>query len=95
MSSKFNDQDSKTRQNAEAICKKMKADKIEIFTIGFDLDNKDMSREEREAAKAVLKNCATKDSSAIRHYFEASTGEELDNALQEIISNTERLALTQ
>ncbi|HEY6633364.1 MAG TPA: pilus assembly protein [Rhizobiaceae bacterium] len=95
VSSNFNGQDSKARQSAEAICKNMKDDGIEVFTIGFDLDNKDMSRAERDAAKGVLKKCATKDTSAIKHYFEASTGEELDNALQEIVSNTERLALTQ
>ncbi len=95
VSSNFNGQDSKTRLNAETLCKNMKADKIEIFTIGFDLDNKDMSNEERDAAKGVLKKCATQDTTAIKHYFEASTGEELDNALQEIVSNTERLALTQ
>lgn len=95
VSSNFNGQDSKTRQSAEAICKNMKNDDIEIFTIGFDLDNKDMSKDERDAAKGVLKNCATADSSAIKHYYEASTGEDLNNALQEIISNTERLALTQ
>src|SRR5690606_29275242 len=95
VSRNFNSQDSKARQSAETICRNMKDDKIEIFTIGFDLDNTDMSRQEREAAKSVLRNCATADSSGIKHYFEASTGEELDNALQEIISNTERLALTQ
>lgn len=95
VSSNFNGQGSKARQSAEAICKNMKNDDIEIFTIGFDLDNKDMSKEERDAAKGVLKNCATADSSAIKHYYEASTGEDLNNALQEIISNTERLALTQ
>lgn len=95
VSSGFNRQDSKTRQNAESICKNMKDDGIEIYTIGFDLNNRDMSREEREAAKGVLKNCATADSSAIKHYFEASTGEELDAAFREIIANTERLALTQ
>ena len=93
--SDYNGQDSKTRQNAEAICKNMKDDNIEIFTIGFDLDNKDMSKAQRDAAKGVLKKCATQDTTAIKHYFEASTGEELDNALQEIVYNTERLALTQ
>jgi len=93
--SDYNGQDSKTRQNAEAICKNMKDDGIEIFTIGFDLDNKDMDKAQRDAAKGVLKKCATQDTTAIKHYFEASTGEELDNALQEIVYNTERLALTQ
>lgn len=95
VSSNFNGQDTTTRKNAEAICKNMKADGIEVYTIGFDLDNKDMTKEERDAAKGVLKNCASPDSDSTKHYFEASTGVELDNTLQQIISNTERVALTQ
>ena len=49
--SNFNGQDSTTRQNAEAICKNMKDDGIEVYTIGFDLDDKDMSKEQRQAGK--------------------------------------------
>ena len=73
----------------------MKDDGIEIFTIGFDLDNKDMSPRKSVSSKGVLKNCSSDDRPSIKHYFEASTGEELDAAFQEIISNIERLALTQ
>ena len=93
--SNFNGQDSTTRQNAEAICKNMKDDGIEVYTVGFDLDDKDMSKEQRQAAKGVLKNCASADTAKAKHYFEASTGEELNSAFQEIISNTEKVALTQ
>ena len=71
----------------------MKGDGIEVFTIGFALDDRSMSRDEREQAKSVLKNCSSPDSSSIKHYFEASTGEELDAAFREIIANTERLAI--
>ncbi len=79
----------------ESLCANMKRDDIEVFTIGFALDDPDMSRTERDQAKSVLKNCSTPDSSAIvKHYFEASTGEELDAAFKEIIANTERLAIT-
>ena len=67
----------------------MKADGIEIFTIGFDLGTGET------AAKKVLRNCATKDTSSIKHYHEASTGQDLDDAFQAIIRNMERLALTQ
>jgi hypothetical protein len=90
----YNSQGTKSRANAESLCTNMKGEGIEIYTIGFDLNNKDMSQTERDQAKGVLKNCATKDTSSIKHYFEASTGAELDAAFQEIISNTERLALT-
>jgi Flp pilus assembly protein TadG len=91
----FNSQGSTSRGNAESLCANMKAAGIEIFTVGFDLNNRSMSQTERDQAKAVLKTCASSDASAIKHYFEVSTGQELDDAFQEIISNTERLALTQ
>ena len=73
----------------------MKDDSIEVFTIGFDLDNQDMRGRARAAKSRAQEMRVRADSSAIKHYFEASTGEELDAALQEIIGNTERLALTQ
>lgn len=92
----YNKQGNLARGNAETLCGNMKNDGIEIFTIGFDLNNKDMSATERDQAKAVLKGCSSKDASpANRHFFEASTGAELDAAFQEIIRNTEKVALTQ
>jgi len=87
-------QGDKSRKNAEGLCGAMKEDGIEIFTIGFDLNSRDMQPWEQEQAKAVLRNCASPDVSSIKHYYEASTGEELDAAYQEIIRNTERLYLT-
>jgi len=89
-----NNQGNVSRNSAESLCSNMKADGIQIFTIGFDLNSKDMSATEREQAKSVLKNCASPDDPGVRHYFEASTGAELDNAFQEIIRNTESVALT-
>ncbi len=84
----------KSRSYAESLCSNMKKDGIEVYTIGFDLDDPGMSKSEREQAKTVLKNCSSPDTSSTKHYFEASTGAELDAAFKEIISNTERLALT-
>ncbi|MBZ9889812.1 pilus assembly protein [Mesorhizobium sp. BR1-1-3] len=92
----YNRQGTLARGNAETLCDNMKNDGIEIFTIGFDLDDKDMSTTERDQAKAVLKDCSSKDTSAAkRHFFDVSTGAELDDAFQEIIRNTEKVALTQ
>ncbi|ARP62987.1 hypothetical protein A9K65_006000 [Mesorhizobium sp. WSM1497] len=92
----YNRQGNLARGNAETLCDNMKNDGIEIFTIGFDLDDKDMSTTERDQAKAVLKDCSSKDTSgAKRHFFDVSTGAELDDAFQEIIRNTEKVALTQ
>jgi Flp pilus assembly protein TadG len=87
-------QGDKSRAYAEAICTNMKQRGIEVFTIGFDLNAADMSATERQQAKAVLKACASPDTQLIQHYFEASTGAELDAAFQDIIRNTEVLALT-
>ncbi|RWC91372.1 MAG: VWA domain-containing protein [Mesorhizobium sp.] len=92
----YNGQGNLARGNAETLCGNMKNDGIEIFTIGFDLNDKDMSATERDQAKAVLKDCSSKDASATeKHYFEVSTGSELDDAFQEIIRNTEKVILTQ
>ncbi|MBB6355538.1 hypothetical protein ACFFTN_07495 [Aminobacter aganoensis] len=87
-------QSAKSGSYAESICTNMKNDGIEVFTIGFDLDNKDTSKSERNAAKAVLKNCATPDSGTLKRYFEVSTGKELDEAFQTIARNIEQLSLT-
>jgi Flp pilus assembly protein TadG len=94
VSSDYNKQGNLARSNAEAICANMRNDGIEIFTIGFDLNNPKMSASERDAAKSVLKNCASKEPIGTKHYFEATTGEELDAAFQAIIANTEKIALT-
>ena len=38
-------QGAKSRDYAESLCSNMKKDKIEVFTIGFALDDPKMSRE--------------------------------------------------
>ncbi len=83
---KVYEQDRASRANSEALCTAMKRDGIEVFTIGFDLKERN--------AKSVLQNCATPDTGSTKHYFEASTGPELDAAFQEIIRTTERLYLS-
>ncbi len=85
-----NAQQTKSRTYAETLCTNMKNSGIEVYTIGFAL-----SSSEKDAARTVLKNCASADGSAIRHFFDVSTGPELDAAFSEIIANTERLILTQ
>lgn len=87
-------EDDRSRNNAEGLCDAMKKDGIEVFTIGFDLDNRGMNKAQRDEAKGVLKNCASPDISSVKHYYEASTGDDLDKAYKEIIRATERLYLT-
>lgn len=76
-----------TRDAARRLCREMREDGIEIFTIGFQLQNR--------AAKETMSECASPDRGNLRHYFETSTGDELDAAFMEIARNIERLALTQ
>lgn len=81
-------QKSKSRANAEALCRRMKDDGIEIFTIGFGLGN-------NQNARRIMQNCASSDTNALKHYFETSTGSELNEAFMTIARNIEALALTQ
>ncbi|MGX9573295.1 pilus assembly protein TadG-related protein [Mesorhizobium sp. f-mel] len=81
------------RNNAEAICDNMKRDGIEIFTIGFALNDPTMTVNERDQAKSVLKNCSTADTSSLKHYYEAATGAELTAAFDEITRNIEKLTI--
>jgi Flp pilus assembly protein TadG len=85
-------QQTKSSANAQAICANMKAGGIEVYTIGFDLGSNKSS--EKVAALAVLKNCASPDTNRTRHFFDASTGPELDAAFKEIAGNIEKLVLT-
>lgn len=59
---------------------------IEIFTIGFDLNE--------ENARATLQNCASPDTGKIKHFYQAANGTELNQAFQDIARNIESLALT-
>ncbi|WP_157016522.1 vWA domain-containing protein [Mesorhizobium xinjiangense] len=80
-----NGQETKSGDYAERFCAAMKDDGIEIFSIGFQLD--------KWSAKQVMRNCASPDEGSIQHYFEASTGDDLDDAFQTIVGNIERLSL--
>lgn len=77
-----------TRSQAAAakMCERMKLDKIEVFTVGFMLDDPE--------ARTVMEDCASDDYSDIQHYYLAADGEALKAAFREIASNAEKLALT-
>ncbi|WP_320410197.1 pilus assembly protein [Mesorhizobium sp. Root157] len=79
-------QKTRSQNAARELCSRMKQDGIEIFTIGFMLAAGDQD---------VMSNCASPDTSGIKHYFLAADGAALKTAFQEIARNTERLALTQ
>lgn len=78
-------QAARSRDYSERLCRAMKREKIEIYTIGFMLHDAN--------AKSVLRNCASPDTQSVKHYYEAADGGELDAAYQNIIRNVERLAV--
>jgi Flp pilus assembly protein TadG len=75
-----------SERHAKRLCAEMKKNGIEVFTIGFMLNNR---------AAGVMAECATPDTGGVRHFFNTSSGAELTAAYQEIARNIESLALTQ
>ncbi|MCG7504240.1 pilus assembly protein [Mesorhizobium retamae] len=75
-----------TRDSAKRLCLEMRKQGIEIFTIGFDLDE--------DNARETLQNCASPDAGGIKHFYDVATGTELDKAFQAIANNLQKLALT-
>lgn len=76
------------RNNATNLCTRMKADGIEVFTIGFALPSSQSA-----ASRLILSNCASPDTALTKHFYDAATGDELKKAFQDIVRNIERLAL--
>ena len=71
--------------HAGKLCTAMKKSGIEVFTIGFKLDNAD--------ARETMADCASPDAQNIQHFFQAASGTQLDDAFQKIAANIERLAV--
>ncbi|MER8591313.1 pilus assembly protein [Mesorhizobium sp. M1182] len=75
-----------TRTAAKKLCAAMRDNGIEIFTIGFDLNETN--------AKATLQDCASPDTAKIKHFYQAANGTELNQAFQDIARNVEMLTVT-
>ena len=75
-----------TRTAATKLCAAMRNKGIEIFTIGFKLDETN--------AVTTLQTCASPDTGSVKHFYQAADGVELDTAFQTIARNIETLALT-
>ncbi|MGX5825951.1 pilus assembly protein TadG-related protein [Mesorhizobium sp. 43Arga] len=75
-----------TRTAAIKLCAAMRDQGIEIFTIGFKLDEAN--------AVTTLQTCASPDTGSAKHFYQAADGVELDTAFQTIARNIETLALT-
>ncbi|TIT23418.1 MAG: VWA domain-containing protein [Mesorhizobium sp.] len=74
------------RTAAKTLCAAMRNKGIEIFTIGFDLNETN--------AKATLQDCASPDTAKIKHFYQAANGTELNQAFQDIARNVEMLTVT-
>jgi Flp pilus assembly protein TadG len=72
---------------AKHLCDEMKKDGIEIFTVGFML--------KEAGAKAVLGDCASPDAKSVKHYYDTSSGAELNAAFIDIAMKIENLAITE
>jgi len=78
-----NSSQAETAQNqAVELCKKMKDKSIEIYTVGFQLDN--------DKAKTMLSNCAT----STEHNYTANNGDQLKQAFRDIALKIAFLRLT-
>lgn len=75
--------------HARALCSGMKAEGIEIFTIGFGLG----TNTEGQNAIALLKDCATPDRGTIKYFYDASTSADLEAAYADIASTIQALRL--
>lgn len=75
-----------TRTAATTLCSAMRDKGIEIFTIGFDLTEKN--------AKSTLQACASPDTATTQHFYQAANGVELDAAFQAIVRNIDNLTVT-
>lgn len=75
-----------TRTAATKLCAAMRGKGIEIFTIGFKLDEPN--------AASTLQACASPDTGSVKHFYQAANGTDLDTAFQTIARNIETLALT-
>jgi Flp pilus assembly protein TadG len=71
---------------AKRLCAEMRKVGISVFTIGFKLPN--------NAARELMKDCASPSTSSIDFYYDTSSGTELDQAFKAIVRNIESLALT-
>ncbi len=70
---------------AKALCKNMKDAGIEIFTVGFDLKQKN--------AIDTLKECASPAQGGVQYFYSAKTGDELVEAYRIIAQRIKTVRL--
>jgi hypothetical protein len=70
---------------AVALCKAMRAQHIDVFTIGFGLNDQN--------ARKMLQACASPAHDGMKFYYSVSTGNELVDVYKEIASTIKRLRL--
>ena len=84
------DEDQQTVSNvAVAICNNMKAQGIEIYTVGFALDQ--LTSAQRGIATATLQACG----SGIDHFYDSLSVPQLESAFRDIAIRLSGLRLSQ
>ncbi|MEX0345372.1 MAG: VWA domain-containing protein [Rhizobiaceae bacterium] len=79
-------QSRKSMAKARKLCRNMKNQGIEIFTIGFALNNRD--------ARELMRDCASTDTEEVAYYHEAGNGDELKKIYKDIAVSIKQLRLT-
>ncbi len=74
---------------AKQLCTNMKAEGIEVYAIGFDLDS--LPASERTIAEDTLKSCGT----SIDHFYDSLNAQQLEEAFQDIASSLSSVVLTE
>ncbi len=75
----------KSMAKARALCANMKNRGIEVFTIGFALNNRD--------ARQLMRDCASNNTDDVTYYFEAGNGAELKRVYKDIAVSIKQLRL--
>ena len=80
---------SKVAQHARTMCREMKDKGIEIYTVGFALDQ--LSGGDRSTAENMLQECGT----SVRHFYSTLNVTQLSDAFRDIALRVTPVRLTQ
>lgn len=79
-------QSTRSSDFAKTLCRAMKDQEIEVFTIGFMLDT--------DQAMDTMEDCASTYPAKVQHFYAVDDGAALNQAFEEITRNMEKLQLT-
>jgi Flp pilus assembly protein TadG len=77
-----------------AICTRLKAQNVQIYTIAFGGDVTS-GNTQGPAARALMQACATPDAGGVQHFFPIATARELDEIFQQITTQIQELRIAE